>query len=75
LISDIETFEGEPYDLSDRIEGAGYTCRGMDFTRPGYSLTVFERGPWLVRIKKFATTYEVAAFNQEGFLCPLEEAL
>lgn len=74
---DDETFDGRYTDeLDERIAAAGFQCMGLDFTRSDdWYLVVFKRGPWVIRIRQFADRFSVAAFDQQGFSCPLVEAL
>ena len=84
-MSDKEIFRGDRSEVAEmvtryaeRFEAAGYAFRGMDSSRKSiepYVLTVWTKGDWLIRIKQFRTWCEVAAFDGEGYLCPLHEAL
>lgn len=86
MISDIEQIYGEKLEILeqlrpmyDRLEKAGYEFRGSEQRKQGiefFTLTVWTRDDWLVRVKHFQDRgmAEIAAFNDEGFLCPLESA-
>ena len=86
MLDDLQKFSGSRLEIIEqlrptyeRLEEAGYEYRGAETRHvgtEGYVLLVWTRGDWLVRVKHFERgEAELAAFNDEGFLCPLEDAL
>lgn len=87
MLADIKKIYGSKMEIIEqlrpinkRLEEAGYDYRGMETRRFGgraFLLAVWTKGDWLVRIKHYPREEmaEIAAFDGEGFLCPLEKAL
>jgi hypothetical protein len=87
VISDIKKVHGTRAEVLEqlrpihaRLEEVGYEYRGAETRGIGgedYLLTVWTRGDWLVRVKHFEEREmaEIAAFDKDGFLCPLDKAL
>lgn len=86
MLDDLQTFTGSRLEIIEqlrptyrRLEEVGYEYRGAETRRSGaenYVLLVWTRGDWLVRVKHYERgEAELAAFNDDGFLCPLEDAL
>jgi hypothetical protein len=85
VIDDIENVTGTREEVRKRFgevweeaEKAGFQWRGNSIRTLGgqqYTLEVFTRGDWLISIKLFPESCRIAAFDEDGFLCPLQEAL
>lgn len=86
MISDLEKIYGDKLEIIeqlrpiyDSLEKAGYEFRGSEERKQGteiFTLTVWTMDDWLVRVKHFQERgmAEIAAFDSDGFLCPLEKA-